>query len=319
MPGPNALRWDRRPGHYEVYYVTLTDPAGGLGAWIRYTLEAPLQGEPSCALWFATMDPQDGVVARKKTFPIGELTAENEPFCLQIATAALTDGTATGAFEDVSWELRWPPGRPYEPVPGPLRRLASTVLVLAHGDVPVSGRLQIGGRSVELDGARGGQTHLWGTKHAATWAWARCSDFRTEDGEPVLDTFVDGVSARVKRFGRELGPATLLVGRIGGEDLRCNALLDRHSMFGPDGWRFELGAGGRKLIGEVEAASRLMAGVTYHDPDGEPAYCYNSEAASMRLEVRQPDGRKLALIGDGRAHFEFGLREPLSDHELHVR
>ena len=42
QPQPNALRWDGAPGHYEVYYLTLTDPASGVGLWIRYTMVAPL-------------------------------------------------------------------------------------------------------------------------------------------------------------------------------------------------------------------------------------------------------------------------------------
>ena len=37
-PTPNALRWDGRAGHYEVYYLTLTDGASGVGMWIRYTM-----------------------------------------------------------------------------------------------------------------------------------------------------------------------------------------------------------------------------------------------------------------------------------------
>ena len=47
---PNALQWNRQPGHYEVYYLTLTDPQTGLGVWIRYTMLAPVSpagGPPS--------------------------------------------------------------------------------------------------------------------------------------------------------------------------------------------------------------------------------------------------------------------------------
>jgi hypothetical protein len=316
---PNTLRWGGRAGHYEVYYLTLTDPATGTGLWIRYTLEAPLAGDPSCALWFAAMDPAGGVVARKQTLPIAELSASSEPFGLRIGTAELRDGAATGAFEDVSWKLTWEAGRAYEPVPPLLRRFASTVLVLAHGNVAIDGTVVFGGRELDLSGARGGQTHLWGVKHAQSWSWARCADFKTESGQRADGAFVDGVSARVKRFGRELGPALLLVGRIDGVDFRSSALRARRSSFGPDGWRFEATARGRTLIGEVKPDRRLLAGVTYHDPDGEPAYCYNSEAASMRLEIRQRGRRARTLSGDGAAHFEYGQREPIPELELHLR
>ena len=318
MPQPNALRWNGRPGHYEVYYVTLTDPATGVGVWVRYTLEAPVGGDPSCALWFAAMDPSSGVIARKQILPIAELSADAEPFRLRIGSAELSEGSASGGFEDVSWELRWGPGRTYEPVPALLRPFASTVLVLSNGDTAVTGRCEFAGRTLELAGARGGQTHLWGAKHAQSWSWARCSDFLSESGEPVQDTFIDGVSAYVRRFGRELGPAILLAGRIDGNDFRASALRSRASTFGPDGWRFAAAAGGRKLLAEVKPDRRLLAGVTYHDPDGEPAYCYNSEAASIRLEVHQRGQRSRTLIGEGCAHFEYGQREPLSELELHL-
>jgi len=315
----NTLRWNRRPGHYEVYYVTLTDAATGIGIWVRYTLEAPLSGEATCALWFAAMDPASGVLARKQTFPIAELTAAADPFSLQIGGAALNGSSATGKVEDVSWELRWEPGRMYQPVPALLRPFASTVLVLAHGDVAITGRCQLAGRTLELSGARGGQTHLWGAKHAQSWSWARCSDFRTEAGDRVGDTFIDGVSAYVRRFGRELGPAMLLAGRVGGEDIRCSALRSGQSTFGPDGWRFAAAAGARKLMCEVQPDRRLLTGVTYHDPDGEKAYCYNSEAASMRLEIHERGQRPLVLVGDGSAHFEYGQRQPVDELELHLR
>jgi len=315
----NKLRWNGRPGHYEVYYLTLTDRASGVGVWVRYTMEAPLSGDPTCALWFAAMDPAGHVIARKRRLSIDQLNAAHDPFRLQIGEAELTDTSATGAFEDVSWDLRWRTGERYQPVPAPLRPFASTVLVLPHGDVPVSGRCKFHGRALELSGARGAQTHLWGAKHAQSWAWARCGEFHTKSGDRAVDTFIDGVSARVKRFGREFGPALLLVGRIDNLDFRSSALRARATTFGPDGWSFEASGGGRTVIGEVKPDRRLLAGVTYHDPDGEAAYCYNSEAASIRLQVHGPGERAQTLIGDGTAHFEYGQRQPVPGLELHLQ
>jgi hypothetical protein len=61
-----------------------------------------------------------------------------------------------------------------------------------------------------------------------------------------------------------------------------------------------------------------LVGVTYHDPDGDPAYCYNSEVASMRLFVwdRTARGRfgwalRDTLVADGTTHFEYAQREPV--------
>lgn len=318
MSSANTLRWQGGPGHYEVYYLTLTEAASGTGLWIRYTLLAPREGAASCALWFVVTDPARGVTARKATFPITQLTSGADPFRLQVGSGTLADGAAEGELEDADWSLRWNSGRPYEHVRPALRPLATTVLCLPHGDVGFEGQIRYADRALELAGARGAQAHLWGSKHAASWAWARCGDFRTEDGEHVWDTFVDGVAAKVRRLGRELGPLTLLVGRVDGEDLRLTSLR-RPGGLGPKGWRFGVLAGRRKLIVEVRPERRLLAGVTYGDPDGQRAYCYNTETASMRLEVHERGRPSKTLLGAGCAHFEYGQREPLPGLELHLR
>jgi hypothetical protein len=328
LTSPNTLRWNGRSGHYEVYYLTLTDAATGIGFWIRYTLLAPHEGAPSCALWFLVMDPARGVTARKVTFPIVELSAADDPFRLQVGPATLTDGAAEGELEDAAWSLRWSPGRPYHHVRPALRPLATTVLCLPHGDVGFDGQIRYAGRAVHLAGARGAQAHLWGSKHAASWAWARCGDFRTASGEPAGGTFIDGVSVRVKRFGTGLGPFTPVVGRVGDRDFASTSgrrVLSNFSSFEPERWRFEALGERRKLIADVEADPRLLAGVTYVDPDGQPAYCYNTETASMRLGVYQRAGGRsgwrhvATLEGRGSAHFEYAQREPLPGLELHLR
>jgi hypothetical protein len=324
----NALRWDGAPGHYEVYYLTLTDPRSGVGAWIRYTMLAPLTGAGTCSLWFLIMDPAAGPTARKQTFPVTELHCEAEPFRLRLGGATLEDQAAQGGLEDAEWTLRWDRGRGYDPVRPALRRFATTILTLPHGDIALSGTIRVGDRELELDGARGGQAHLWGRAHAESWAWARCGDFRDLDGKPVADTFLDGVSVRVRRFGREVGPATPIVGRIAGEDFHSTSpvkLLANNSAFGLMRWRFESVGGARKIVGEVDADPKLLAGVTYHDPDGRPAYCYNTEVASMRLHLYRrskpgPGWRyEQTLDGAGRAHFEYAQREPVSGVELLLR
>ena len=328
LRAPNALRWDGKPGHYEVYYLTVTDPGTGVGVWIRYTMLAPLPSageEVTCALWFLAMDPKRNgghTFARHATFPIGELASEVDPFELRIGAATLSDRGMAGAFEDVLWDLRWEPGRAYEHVHTALRaaRVASTVLVLPHADVAVSGAVSFAGRSLELAAARGGQAHLWGSKHASSWAWAHCNDFTTVDGEPVGDTFVDGVSVVVPRFGRQVGPSTPLVARVDGLDFESTSpwrVLSNGSTFTLTGWRFEAVSGTRKLTGEVDADRELLAGVTYHDPDGELAYCYNTETASMRLQIwdraRRVGGwsHRATLVSAGSAHFEYAQRTPV--------
>jgi hypothetical protein len=233
-----------------------------------------------------------------------------------------------GAFEDVSWDLRWAPApHAYEHVHPVLQRarVAQTVLVLPHADLLIDGHVALARESLEIAGARGGQAHLWGSKHAQRWAWVHCNDFCDLEGEPVPETFVDGVSVIVERFGRKVGPSTPVVARVAGRDFTSTSplrVVANSSTFALTGWRFEAVARDLRLVGEVDAARHLLAGVTYHDPDGEKAYCYNSEIASMRLNVYERARRvggwahRQTLVADGRAHFEYGGREPVPGVDL---
>jgi hypothetical protein len=326
MANLNVLQWDGGRGHYEVYYVSATDPATGIGLWIRYTMVAPLAGEPTCSLWFMAMDAAGDVrVGRKVSFPAAQLAAQADPFRLAIGDSELSDRGMAGGFEDVRWELRWEPSRGYEHVHPLLRRgkIAKTVLVLPHADLSIDGTVSFGGRDLTLTGARGGQAHLWGSKHAGRWAWAHCNDFAGHDG-----AFVDGVSVFVPRFGREIGPNTPVVGRFLDEDFIANgpaAVVRAPSLFGLTTWHFEARARRRRIVAEVDAPRASLVGVTYNDPDGDLAYCYNSEAATMRLSIfdKPRAGRtgwilRDTLHADGRAHFEYAQREPVPGIDLLV-
>jgi hypothetical protein len=336
----NDLQWNGQPGHYEVYYMTLTDPATGIGFWIRYTMVAPIPetGEAAtCSLWFMAMDPSDPArnVGEKASFPISELKASTDPFRLEINGSSLSDGGMSGSLEQegrhLAWDLSWQPRLPaYGHVHPALRaaKVAKTILFLPHPDVEVEGRIEMDGRELQVRGARGGQAHLWGAKHASRWAWAHCSDFTRADGGPVHGTFVDGVSVFVPRFGRELGPSTPVVGRIGDKDLRSTsplAVQTNHSEFELTSWHFEARGHGIKVAGVVTARREDLVGVTYHDPDGELAYCYNTEVADMQLDVFERDRpfgawrKHDQLRSDGRAHFEYAQRDPVEGVPLKVQ
>src|SRR3954451_341872 len=114
MHDANAMRWDGRPGHYEVWYATLTDPRTATGVWLRYALRAPLvAGEQAeCALWLAAMTPGGERYARRATFPVGELEEDDDPFRICLAAPALPARGAAGAAGDGTWELSWTPRLP---------------------------------------------------------------------------------------------------------------------------------------------------------------------------------------------------------------
>jgi hypothetical protein len=202
------------------------------------------------------------------------------------------------------------------------------VLFLPHPELHLRGFVRLGERQIDVSGSVGGQAHLWGSKHAARWAWAHCNDFTAADGSRRSGTFIDGVSVYVPRFGRELGPNTPVVARVGETDVESVgplAVTRNPSEFGLDHWRFEARCGRRKLTGDVSARHEDLVGVTYHDPDGELAYCYNTEVADMRLDVWEREGRRGAwrkvesLTSDRHAHFEYAQRSPIDGVPLLVR
>ena len=330
----NVLQWDGGPGHYEVYYLSATDPRTGTGLWIRYTMRSGRVGTDfagECALWFMAMDRRGTRFARKATHPIDALTAQRDPFRLTLAGADLSDRGMAGAFEDVAWELSWEPTLPAAEHVDPLLRragIAKTILVLAHPDLAIFGTVRFADRELVLEDARGGQAHLWGSKHASRWTWAHANDLRGREGEPRPGSYLDGVSVYVPRFGRELGPSTPVVGRFGDDDFRSTSppsVLRNSSRFGLTSWRFEARDGRRRVVGEVDAPRESLVGVTYHDPDGDLAYCYNSEVASMRLTVWDRRSRRRSdwvlrdtLVADGTAHFEYAQRAPADGVELLV-
>jgi hypothetical protein len=317
----NAQQWDGTPGFYEVWYVTLTDPSSGTGLWIRYTMVAPTTGEPAtCSLWFLAMPPGEAPVGRKASWPVDRLRPAGHPFSVSVDDATLREDGATGAFEDVAWDLRWrPEARGISMVHPAVSRLAKTKFTVPKVDLMIDGEVSFGGRLLRIGGARGGQAHLWGTKHASRWAWVHCSDLGEEGA------FVEAVSVVVPRLGREIGPNTPVWARVDGADLDATgpvSLALAESRFALTGWSFTARRVRRKLVVEVDAPRESLAGVTYHDPDGDLAYCYNTEVATARLHLYDRNlgfpqwTLRRSWHADGRAHFEYAQREPLPDVPL---
>jgi hypothetical protein len=111
----NRRRWNGQPGFYEVWYLTLNHRPSQTGAWLRYTLEAPLSGEPHAALWFAHFDARDPerTFAIHRELPAGEMVAKDSPFAVSLPGALLGHDRARGALAGgghrAAWDLTWTP------------------------------------------------------------------------------------------------------------------------------------------------------------------------------------------------------------------
>ena len=327
----NRMVWDQaRAGHYEVWYLTLSDPATGAAFWIRYTLESPRAGHgaPHARLWFSSFvsDGGGGEVARFADVSISRLEARSDPFSLRIGEAELSHGAARGALPGhASWDLTWtPPERSHRHLPPLVYRvpIVSTTVLSPAPAVRFSGTITCGGRTFALDGAPGCQTHLWGRKHAEAWVWARASAW--DGGE---DAFFEGLTARVKRGRLLLPPLTVMSLRLSGRTHHIRTLAQAartKTAWSLGRWTFSGEGPTLALSGEVTHPPEGLLLAEYTDPDGEESFCHNSELATVRLRTWQRDrpwqrwrrGPDLAATGLGHAEWGDRSASPLVKRRL---
>jgi hypothetical protein len=323
----NVRVWDgQRTGHYEVWYLTLNHVAAQLGFWIRYTLEAPLpgHGEPYAQLWFAVFDhaqPGRGFALNRKR-PIAEHSATAAPFAVTIGDARLThtsaSGQLAGAGHEARWDLSWLGAeKTHRQLPDLIYRtsFADTTVLTPGLDVPIRGTIEVDGRRVTLDGEPGGQTHLWGSKHAHAWAWGHANAFEGRRGA-ALET----LTVRLKRRGLVLPPLTVLSLTVDGERHQWNQLHHTamtRGAYGTGSYHFSALAPDVRLVGEYSCRPEDLVLAEYTDPDGEPSYCANTETADLRITVYRRTAISLSrfrealrLHAPGTGHFEVASRHP---------
>ena len=160
--GPDDLaarRWDGRPGRLEVWYDTLTDPATGTGVWLHHELVAPtpVPERPAYSHGWIAVFPPDGPRCGSGSAPARWAT---DPWFTCGEDVRSEPGRRSGRTASLSWDLTVadggdaalhlprrhvapgaPPGRPDPPAPTATYR----------------GTVTAGGRTLVLDGARGGR------------------------------------------------------------------------------------------------------------------------------------------------------------------
>ena len=318
----NQMVWGRRPGHYEVWYATLSHRESGTGFWIRYTLESPRDGlgEPWAELWFARFDASDPAqtFGIHRRFPISALHDSDNPFSISIGDSEVRNdgmrGGLAGGGHEVRWSLSWRPAeKTHYLLPGWAYQnpLVITKVLSPNQNVLTDGEIIVDGRRYELHGDPLGQTHLWGKKHAYAWAWGHCNAF----DDPAVS--LEALSVRLKRGSIILPTLTLFTLNLDGELLDFRqpwSLPLARATFHTGKYHFVGMNAHAKLEGEFTCRPDDMLLTEYVDPDGDPAFCHNSCAADLTVTLwrRSPfvgrfrEDRKLTVRRMG--HFEWAAR-----------
>lgn len=324
----NLRRWSASDvGVYEVWYLTWNHAPTETGYWLRHVTEVPRPGHGAARaeLWFARFDAKRPArtFAFHRRFPLPSFASQRAPFELRIEDGAhrarlsheAASGSVSGDGHQVTWDLRWRPGGPtLRQLPDVMYRrggLGETTVHTPNPRAPMSGTLKIDGEAISFADVPLGQTHLWGTKHAYSWAWGRCAQWRGGE-DAVLET----LSVRLMRRGVKLPPISLTTLRLGAEEFRSVGFyrgLRNRAEWRAGRYAFTAEAKDARLEAEMTAAPERMVVAPYVDPDGQEVFCANTEIGDATVQVWRKAGgvfRKAErLEAPGFAHFESGGRE----------
>lgn len=320
----NDMRWKPgERGHYEGYYVAFNHPDSGRGYWIRYSMVAPTEAdrEPFAQVWFmrTNRDSTPRNRALRTTFPIAKLETTTGPFTLNIDSNRLTMDGCSGTLSDASGEVAWDltfesmlPG--IAPTPEWGARMATCYLE-PHPLLHLTGTIREGSEDTHIDGWLGEQAHVFGARHSQRWHWAECKHLGA-GGRAFT-----GVAAWPKLPGGQRSITSLYLELGGGRRLLKNTTLQlfkANTKHSPRSWEFDGEYGRERLAGVVTPHNEDLIGVTYHDPSGQPIYCYHSELADIVLRYYKRGGRtgdwtlEEEIVAPGSSAFEYGCFEPLA-------
>jgi hypothetical protein len=318
----NSPRCQDRPGTYEAWYLTVSDPVSRRGFWIRYTTFNPAAGtatEAHSALWAFSFD-RDHPEANwggKVTFPLRALQASSQPFRLSLEGARLERNGSSGEVHtergSARWHLSWESREPPFPFLRPRwQGLSSVANVGAQPALSVSGTIEVNGREHRLEHAPGGQQHTWGSSHALAWNWGFASG---------ADFWVDGATSRVRsRLGRVL-TGTAVGAQVQEHRFLFNGpvqVLRNRGPISPHEWKATSRLGDRTLIATITPRPEDLIGVTYADPRGGSRFCYHTEVADLELHLLRGTEQVASVVRPAAAAFEYASATPLPGVALTV-
>lgn len=318
-------------GHYEVWFFTLNDPNSKSAFWFRYALDAEIGSNVATpSLWAMFFD--GGRTVR----PFGILNAfperswsSAEGAVITIGAAAFAPPSLTGRASDdvhsIDWDLSFEQNVGVFEHVNP--RMQAMVRPKSHICAPslatrFHGSVCVDGRTYPIDNAPGCQQHLWGRKHAETWAWAHCNAFENEP-----DAVFEGLAARTRVGPIRTPPITMIYLRCDGVEYRFNTLwnaMTTRNRFGQNEWRFIAGNRTTRLRGVARGDFGCFLQVGYVDPDGNRTFCINSELANLELVLEKRANLfgvwspYRTLSSNATTHFELASRTLHPDVDRYV-
>ncbi len=315
---------DRDKGHYESFYIKATQPGGGLGIWIRHTVHKRPGEEMTASIWFTLFDAEaEKPLATKVTVPESELSVPADSY-IQVAAAGFAPGAAQGSIATDAFEANWDltfedANEPFHHLPYDFlygAPLPKTKFLSPYPSARWSGKVEVAGREIELDGWPGMVGHNWGAEHAERWVWIQGADFEGEEPGSWFDMAV----GRIK-----VGPwTTPWVGnamlnidgerhRLGGFDrIRSTKVSEA-----PTACDFELGGKGISVSGRVSSERRNFVAWVYADPVGPEHNTLNCSISDLELTVERKGQAPRRLVVSGAAAYEFGTRD--TDHGIELQ
>ncbi|HEU4944386.1 MAG TPA: hypothetical protein VFT10_04420, partial [Solirubrobacterales bacterium] len=194
-------------------------------------------------------------------------------------------------------------------------RLPKTKFVAPYPNARFSGRLEVGGEAVSLDGWPGMIGHNWGSEHAERWVWLEGTGFGDSP-----DTYFDAGAARIKvgPWTTPWIPSGMLVldgeaHRLGGFGKIRAASIEA----APGECSFVLPGKDLVVRGRVSAPKEEFVGWVYADPEGPEHHTINCSVSDLELSIDRPGHPSRQLTLAAGAAYEFGMRE--TDHGIPIQ
>ena len=185
--GARFPRVAAKAGHYESFYIKACEPGGGRGIWIRHTVHKRPGAEPNASIWFVLFDREaEGPRATKVTVPAAQLSTPAGSFT-RVADAELGPGRAEGSVDtealSAAWSLTFAgDAEPCKYLPADWlyeARVPRTKFVAPYPNARFSGRLEVGGEAIDLDGWPGMIGHNWAASTRSAGSGSREPASRT--------------------------------------------------------------------------------------------------------------------------------------------